>query len=132
MSTFVDTSGLYAFVDADDVRHAEAHDAWRRIADAREERITTNYALVETVSLIQARLGLPAVRTLVADITPVLRIHWVDSDMHQVALTALLTAGRRQLSLVDCVSFEAMRRLEIRRAFAFDHHFAAQGFEVVP
>ena len=27
---------------------------------------------------------------------------------------------------------ETMRRLELRRAFAFDRHFAEQGFELVP
>ena len=132
MSTYVDTSGLYAFVDADDVRHADARVAWHRMADAREERVTTNYVLVETVSLLQARLGLAAVRTLAADITPVLRIHWVDEQMHSQALAALITASRRQLSLVDSVSFEAMRWLDIDRVFTFDRHFAEQGFEVVP
>lgn len=29
-------------------------------------------------------------------------------------------------------SFEIMRRLRLRRAFAFDRHFAEQGFELVP
>jgi predicted nucleic acid-binding protein len=33
---------------------------------------------------------------------------------------------------VDCVSFEVMRRLGIRRAFTLDEHFREQGFEVVP
>lgn len=53
-------------------------------------------------------------------------------ENHGVAVTALLTAGKRQLSLVDCSSFEAMRRLGITSAFAFDRHFAEQGFEQVP
>jgi len=40
-----------------------------------------------------------------------------------------LTAARRQLSLVDCISFEVMRRRGIKTAFTFDDHFAEQGFE---
>jgi uncharacterized protein len=43
----------------------------------------------------------------------------------------VLAAARRNLSLVDCVSFELMRRLGIRRVFCFDPHFAEQGFELV-
>jgi predicted nucleic acid-binding protein len=41
-------------------------------------------------------------------------------------------AGQRDLSLVDFVSFELMRREGIRTAFTFDRHFAEQGFECVP
>jgi predicted nucleic acid-binding protein len=38
-------------------------------------------------------------------------------------------SARRHLTLVDCASFESMRRLTVRRAFAFDRHFEEQGFE---
>jgi predicted nucleic acid-binding protein len=34
------------------------------------------------------------------------------------------------MSIVDCTSFEVMRRLDIREGLAFDQHFAAQGFVV--
>ncbi len=40
----------------------------------------------------------------------------------------MLAANRRQLSLVDCVSFAAMRELGIEHYFAFDQHFDEQGF----
>ena len=39
---------------------------------------------------------------------------------------------RRQLSLVDCASFDIMRRLGLRDVFAFDPHFAEQGFRCLP
>ncbi len=41
-------------------------------------------------------------------------------------------AGRRTLSLVDCVSFEVMRRIGVLKAFAFDHHFKDYGYEISP
>jgi len=59
-------------------------------------------------------------------------VTWVDEGTHRSAHHALLVAGRRQVSLVDCVSFELMRRLAVDRAFCFDPHFAEQGFEVLP
>jgi predicted nucleic acid-binding protein len=36
-----------------------------------------------------------------------------------------------KLSGVDATSFVLMTRRRIRRAFAFDHHFAAVGFRMV-
>jgi predicted nucleic acid-binding protein len=97
-----------------------------------EELLCNNYVVIETYALVQARLGMDAVRALTTELMPALRILWVDAELHSAALTALITAVRRQLSLVDCTSFETMRRLNVRRAFTFDDHFAEQGFEVVP
>jgi len=88
--------------------------------------------LVETTALAQRRLGLEAVRALRDDLVPVLRVAWVDEDLHATALTALVAAGRRSVSLVDHVSFELMRRRGVRRALALDRHFAEQGFELLP
>ena len=44
----------------------------------------------------------------------------------------VFAANRRQLSLVDCSSFETMRRVRIEKVFTFDEHFREQGFEVIP
>lgn len=59
-------------------------------------------------------------------------VHWVTHDQHHTALTALLVANCRELSLVDCVSFTVMREAGIDTAFAFGRHFGEQGFRVLP
>lgn len=87
--------------------------------------------IVETVALIQRRLGLDAVAALRGEILPVLQAGWVDRDLHAEALAAMLAADRRAVSLVDNVSFQFMRQRQITRAFAFDEHFLRQGFEDV-
>ncbi len=46
--------------------------------------------------------------------------------------TAAAVQRRRRLSWVDCVSFVMMRRLRLEACFAFDRHFAGQGFALVP
>jgi predicted nucleic acid-binding protein len=51
---------------------------------------------------------------------------------HGHAHNALLAAGRRTLSLVDCGSFHVMSSRAVRSAFTFDPHFVEQGFEVLP
>ena len=55
----------------------------------------------------------------------------MSSEDHRAAAAALLAAGRRGISLVDCSSFEVMRRLGLERAFAFGRHFAEAGFQLV-
>ncbi len=131
MTVFVDTSAFYAVIDADDDRHPTAKHAWEGLLDERDTLHTTNYVLVETIALLQSRIGMEGVRTFTADVMPVLAVMWVDEGTHRWAHHALLISSRRALSLVDCVSFEVMRRQGIDRAFCFDEHFAEQGFQVI-
>lgn len=131
MSVFVDTSALLAILDADDPHHPKARKVWDHLISHVENLLSTNYVLVETFALVQNRLGMEAVRCLEQDILPLVRIAWITEADHRAAVTALLTAGRRQLSLVDCASFVIMRHLDIQRAFAFDDDFNRQGFETL-
>jgi predicted nucleic acid-binding protein len=93
--------------------------------------ICNNYVLVETIAVLQNRLGMDAMMVFQNDVRPILTILWVDENLHQRAVSALLAAQRRRLSLVDCASFESMRQAGIRQAFAFDVDFEEQGFEVL-
>lgn len=132
MSVFIDTSALFALLDADDSNHTKAAAAWRELIVSRESMITTSYVLVESCALVQNRLGFEAVRGFCDDLVPVLTVEFVTSDMHRLGTAALLAASKRGLSLVDCVSFEAMRELGIRSVFTFDRHFREYGFTVLP
>jgi predicted nucleic acid-binding protein len=95
---------------------------------------SNNYQLYfsGTFGLLQNRLGMPAVRSFQADVVPVLKIEWVSEALHAAAISALLVANRRQVSLVDCVSFETMRILGLKQVFAFDPDFSQQGFHCLP
>jgi uncharacterized protein len=132
MTLFVDTSALYAVLDAADGHHAAARQVWQDLVAGGETLLCHNYVLVEIIALIQNRIGLDGIKTFHEDILPVLTVQWVDDQMHHASAAALLIANRRQLSLVDCVSFETMRRLGLRSVFAFDAHFKEQGFQVFP
>jgi len=132
MSVFVDTSALYAILDADDEVHAAAKTSWSSLLDVEETLVTSNYILVETFALTQHRLGMRAVATLADEILPLFDVQWVEPSEHQAALRAVMAAGRRKLSMVDCTSFEVMRRLHLRDVFAFDSHFEEQGFTLQP
>ena len=110
VSLFVDTSALLAFLDADQPRHADVIDAWERAIAGDRHLFTSNYVLVESFALVQRRLGLDALRALADILVPLLRPLWIDEDLHAAAVAALFAASRRKLSLVDCTSFELMRR----------------------
>ena len=132
MAIFVDTSGVFAFLDPGDGRHEPAGRFWIEAVNNGELLVTSNYVVLETFSLVQRRLGMAAARAFRDGAVPLLRVEWVDEPLHDRAVHAWLAAGRRQLSLVDCISFEVMRRLGLSRAFAMDAHFSTQGFTCVP
>ncbi|HHW41609.1 MAG TPA: PIN domain-containing protein [Syntrophomonadaceae bacterium] len=131
MKVFVDSSAFLAVLDADDENHPLARQVWEKILNAGAFLITTSYVLVETYAVVQRRLGMDALRTFHEDIVPLLQIEWVGEELHERGADAVLTANRRNLSLVDCTSFAAVRRLGIKQVFAFDRHFAEQGFELL-
>lgn len=131
MMTFVDSSALFALVDRDDPRCRSAKQALVALRDQGSLH-THSYVLAETTAIAQRRLGMAAARQVLTELVPLLDVHWVDETTHQAAVAALVAAGRRKVSLVDWTSFHVMRTAGIPRAFAFDEHFAEQGFELIP
>jgi len=131
MNIFVDTSAFLAVLDRSDANHGPAKALWERIVGSGDRLVCHNYILVETSALILRRLGMDAIRVFEQDIAPILLLVWVTRDIHEAAVSAHLVAARRTLSLVDCVSFEIMRRNGVRKAFAFDRHFQEYGYESV-
>ena len=132
MSLFVDTSAILALVDADQERHQAVSSAWEAALDSGRALYTSNYVLVETFALVQRRLGLAAARDVSTALVPLLNPLWIDETLHETALAAMLAAGHRSLSLVDCASFEIMRRHGLGDALTLDRDFARQGFRVTP
>jgi predicted nucleic acid-binding protein len=131
LTTFLDTSALLALLDEDDLNHSRADEAWRQLLGSDEPLVSTNYIVVETLALVQRRLGMEAAKALERDLLPLLDLEWINEATHRSALRTFLTASRRQLSFVDCSSFEVMRKRGVSRAFAFDQHFGEQGFELI-
>ena len=132
MRIFIDTSAIYALLDRDDIEHKKAKKIWTELLHSENILITSNYVLVESFALIQNRLGIEAARGFQEDIIPLANIEWVNAETHKSGVSALLAASKRRLSLVDWVSFKVMRNPGIKTIFAFDPHFAEQGFQCIP
>lgn len=132
MIYYVDTSGFLAILDADDRNHVMAKQQWVDLVLAEATLVCSDYVLVESLALTQHRMGLAAARVFHEDIFPLLAIEWVDESTYRAGIASMLTAARRDLSLVDCISFEVMRQLGVQSVFAFDKHFKEQGFICLP
>ena len=132
MRTFVDTSAFYASFTPDDSHHHAAAQAFRRLVEEAAGLVTTNYVLLECAGLVQKRRGFSFAERFIDKTTEGMERVWVDERIQREAIALWKKAGKRELSLVDCSSFAAMRHAGIRRAFAFDPHFAAHGFELFP
>lgn len=129
---YVDTSAFLALINEDDPYHDQAMQTWEQLISDEQKLICNNYVLVESIALIQRRVGLEAVSILHNDILPFIEVDWLDEDLHNSIVKAVLKNNRRQLSLVDHSSFDTMRRHGIKTAFVFDGHFSEQGFDTIP
>ncbi|HET9742718.1 MAG TPA: PIN domain-containing protein [Terriglobales bacterium] len=126
---FVDTSAIYAWADSADPNHSSALRRLDTILEAGEELLTHNYVLVESMALLQARLGLSTAIKLAKD-ARTFALEWVDEELHARAVQELERSKKRQVSLVDHISFLVMRKRHVSIAFAFDSDFTAAGFRL--
>ena len=60
-----------------------------------------------------------------------LDVVWIEREWYRRGIERLFSEASRQLSLVNCLSFEIMEALDIETAFAIDRHFLAAGFSLV-
>ena len=126
---FIDTSALYALADRGDPNHEIARRRFQAVLDAGEKFLTHNYVVVEAIALTQHRLGSPVAAKLARDATA-FAVEWVDKSLHEAAEHEWSARPRRQVSFVDEVSFEVMRRRSVTTALAFDPDFTVAGFEL--
>jgi len=130
-NVFIDTSAFYALMDRSDSYHEKAKKLWAFLLDKNSSFKTTNYINIETLALIQSRLGFEAARLYSGDILGLVDILWVNEPRHNLAFELWLSLGRKKLSLVDCVSFITMRYYGLENVFGFDRHFDEQGFKIL-
>jgi uncharacterized protein len=127
---FVDTSAWYAVFSRRDVNHPAAMQAIRSI---REQLITTDYVVSETLTLLQAR---GETHRAIAFGRRVIeggwaRIERIDHEHFNSAWNIFQTFRDKNWSFTDCASRVIMERLGISRALAFDDHFRQFGTVIV-
>jgi predicted nucleic acid-binding protein len=131
VKVFVDTSGIFALLVKNDSMHTRAKKNFNYFAQQKAQLLTSSFVLVETISLLQRRVGLESVRDFNIRILPLTEIIWTDMEWYARAIQRLLLQGQKDMSLVDCLSFEIMDSYDISLAFTFDRHFQEMGFTIV-
>ena len=125
---FVDTVGLLALWDEADQWHNVASEAANQLAERQVRLVTSSEVFLEC--------GNAAARKPYRDDVATLREEFsnrgdllmpTDKEIER-AWSAYKQAPLGGPSIVDCVSFELMRRLRATEAFTNDRHFAASGF----
>ena len=129
MVIFVDTSAFYALLDEDDDCHQRAAETFIALREAGAQLVTSNYVVAESCALIQKRLGMKIAGMYRSGLLAVVSVRWVTQAVHEDGFNCFLACGRNGPSFTDSVSFSLMRDQRIDTAFAFDKHFADQGFK---
>ena len=106
--------------------------AFRGVVERERPLWTTSYVVVETVALLQHRIGLEPVRDFENHVYPLLSVEWVSEALHRRGPRRLSRENRRRLGLVDCVSLEFMRQRGIDEALGLDRHFEEAGYALLP
>lgn len=130
-SIFVDTSAFYALMDRSDSYHQKSANLWASLLEGDLHLKTSNYVIVESLALLQSRLGFNAADLWYRDVLSLAEVLWVDSSAHSLAYELWLSLGRKKTSFVDCVSFALMRHYNVEKVFGFDRHFRDQGFQIM-
>ena len=128
---FLDTSAALALLNNQDKFHTDAQKALETIDTDGETLLTHNYAILETVALLQRRFGLVSAVTFQRDAQSSFKIHWVTEADHNRAVQRWLESDTRRLNLVDCMSFVVMEMYECDTAFTYDSDFETEGFRLI-
>lgn len=127
---FMDSAGFLALWDAGDEHHAAAVRVQGELVRKRRRFLTTEYVVDETVTLLLVRHSHAAAVDFLDTIerSEALRLEWIGPDRFHAAGALFRRHTDKEWSFTDCVSFAAMRELQVRDAFTTDHHFKQAGF----
>ena len=124
---FLDTGGLYAWVNRSDPWHAAMCSLPMEPAC---RLVLTDYIVDEACSLFVSRRIPHQRRRLfhLIDQSHIVRLHWIGPDLFAQAREWLLRYEDQPFSFTDCTSFACMRNLGISEAASTDRHFRTAGF----
>lgn len=129
-AVFVDSSGWIALLHKRDSLHRKAENRYHELMGSGCTLVTTSLVLIEVAGV----LAVPQLRGLAVELerryreTEVDQLVWVDEDLCRRGWDIYRERSDKEWSLVDCVSFVAMRDRDLAEVFGADHHFEQAGF----
>ena len=130
---FADTSGWANYFVRTEPFHLAAKQLMQQWYKDQIPIITTNYVLLELVSLFISPLRIPRQQQIQA-IETIKGSEWIeivhiDQTLDDQAWQFLKKRDDKMWSLVDCSSFIVMKQRLMNQGFTTDHHFEQAGFE---
>jgi uncharacterized protein len=124
---FVDTSGLYAWVNKNDPWH-QAMCALPALENCR--LVLSDYIVDEACSLFVARKIPHQRRRLfeLLDHSRIVNFTWINPELFAEARKWMFRYEDQPFSFTDCTSFSCMKKFGIREAASTDRHFHTAGF----
>jgi predicted nucleic acid-binding protein len=132
---FVDTGAFLARYLSSDTLHARAVRAWKELERRKPTKVFTSHDVIdETLTLLARRAdyAFAAERGRRLFDSDTLEILHADAATERAASGLFEKFADQRVSFTDCLSFALMRARDVRRAFSFDRHFAAAGFDLWP
>ena len=131
MKAFLDTSGFYALVSSTDKFHVNARDAYESLILDDVPLYTSSYVLVESIALIQRRLGYSVLKAFVESVTEVFSIIWVGEKTHRDAWALVEQRQGREFSFVDATTILIAKDIDAH-VVTFDDSFKKVGIKTLP
>ncbi len=132
VEVFADTSGWAEYFVRNQPFHAAADALIQQWRQQGIRVVTTDYVLVELISLLTRPLHVPRVQQIAIGETiltaPWIEVVHIDLALVGAAWNLLKTRPDKSWSLVDCASLVVMQHRGITEALTTDHHFEQAGF----
>jgi predicted nucleic acid-binding protein len=121
-AVLADTGPLYAAVDPDDERHAQAQREIKRLARDKREVILAYPTLLESYTLVLYRLGKPVASMWLKDTLAGAALINPTPEDYREAATRLTDLADQPITLFDATLAVLATRLGIE-VWTYDHHF---------
>ena len=134
---FVDTGAWIALLNSRERLHLRARETYASCSNQGVRLATSSDVLDETTTRLRYDVGLKAAlafRDAVesAQQKRLLRVLWVDANVHRQAWALLERHRDIELSFTDATSAAIARALKMKTVFGFDGDFRSLGFELIP
>jgi predicted nucleic acid-binding protein len=132
-TVFVDSGAWIALALSRDPLHVQAREQWDLLQGAGAKLHTSVPVVIETFTFLDRNANRDVALTWKDAVYKASTIKILPCELRDLEQSwdYFRRTDLRKLSAVDATSFAIMKRVRIRLAYSFDHHFAVVGFRLV-
>ena len=132
-AVFVDSGAWIALALSRDPLHVQARAQWDLLHGAGAKLHTSAPVVIETFTFLDRNANRDVALTWKESIHKFGTVKILPCELRDLKQSweYFRRADLYKLSAVDATSFAIMKRVRIRLAYTFDHHFAVAGFRLV-